>query len=161
LQAVDKATTPAARRPTRARASRAAVSVALAPDDTVQLSRDRQAELTAAEARQASEEHAERAQTRLWGIVAVVIGLLGCGAGLLAATPDAFKAIVPVAAAIVGVLAGIAAAHAPHGTLRRRFVPSARREEPPTPTSLARVGDALAKQRRSARQAAITVWRDA
>jgi hypothetical protein len=158
---VDKATTQAERRPARARAARATVAVAVAPEIADQRSAEHQAELNAAEARFAHEERAERAQTRVWGVVAVLIGLLGAGAGLLAATPDTLKAVLPIGLAILGVLVGLASAHAPQGTLRRWLSPSARRSEQPTPTSLARVGDALDKQRRGARQAAITVWRDA
>jgi cell division protein FtsW (lipid II flippase) len=117
--------------------------------------------LAAAESRYHREERLDVAQTRLWGLVALVVGLAGSGAALFSVTSDTVKVVVPIAAAIVGVLVGVAAAYAPHGTLRRWLPRGARAGQPAPPDSLARIGDALEDQRRDARRSAITVWRGA
>ncbi len=145
----------------RRRRSGTDVEVARGTITADDVSADRAVVLSAAEARYHREEHLDLAQTRAWGVVAVVVGLVGAGAALFAVSSDTVKIVIPIAVAIFGALAGVAAAYSPHGNLRHWVLPGARKTDDGGPDSLSRIGAALEDQRREARRSAVTVWRGA
>jgi uncharacterized membrane protein YfcA len=118
------------------------------------LAGERAAVLALAESHYHRRKQLELAQTRVWGVVAVAAGVIGAGAALLLATSSAWKALVPMVAALIAVVAAFIAAHE-----RLRRGRAARRAR--SPRSLGRIGNALAAQRRDARASASAVWRDA
>ncbi|MGA2469996.1 MAG: hypothetical protein ABSG64_04825 [Solirubrobacteraceae bacterium] len=115
---------------------------------------DRVAVITAEEARHHREARSELLRTRLWGVIAVPIGLVGAGAGLLSVASNNVKAGVPVVAALVGVLATAAVAYSANGMLRRWGASGARNGEARVPGGLGLITDALAEQRTDARRSA-------
>jgi hypothetical protein len=122
---------------------------------------DRVAIITAEEARHHREARSELLRTRLWGVVAIPIGLVGVGAGLVSVAADNVKAGAPVIAAVIGVLATLAVAYSTSGALRRRSASGTGAGGAGIPGGLSLITGTLAVQRTDARlSAASTVLPD-
>lgn len=112
---------------------------------------DRVAIIAAEEARHRRETRGELLRTRLWGVVAIPVGLVGVGAGLLSVSSDNLKAGAPVVVAAVAAVVTAIVAHSAGGMLRRG---AGARRGSGVPGGLGLITDALADQRGDARRSA-------